>query len=234
LAKKVLFVTGMRFGDTLHVLPIASWLSKNRDVQIDWAYIENMGGFLQPLQDILDASPFINAHVKFNYGDVTNWKGKGVICCWRPYHLIGEEMNARFNNFYDEVYCFGYDKDAYINKEIGFFSEHFAQEHKLGVDYSYKLDYGDVDKKYEICPVKIDKMYSPVLSEVGAVELTDKNGIIKNLQLAAGAKEVITTRTGAAIVLSLARIPFKIRFLDDDYDWYLQLCHQITGRIQRI
>ena len=77
-------------------------------------------------------------------------------------------------------------------------------------------------------------MYSPVLNEVSAVELKENTGIIKNLQLAAGATEVITTRTGAAIALSLARIPFKIRFMDDDYDWYLKLCHQITGRIQRI
>jgi len=77
-------------------------------------------------------------------------------------------------------------------------------------------------------------MYAPVLKEVSGAELSGDVGIIKNLQLAAGAKEVITTRTGAAIALSLARIPFKIRFFDNDYDWYLKICHQITGGVQRI
>jgi hypothetical protein len=224
----------MRFGDTLHVLPIASWLSKNQDVKIDWAYHQEIGGFTQPLLDIFNVSPFINAHVQFNYQTLSNWRGKGVISCWRPYHLIGEELNNKYNNYYDEVYCFGYSKDEYEYRRIGFFTEYFAEEHKLGVDYSYQLEYGEADKTFELFPVKLDKMYSPVLTEVSGVELKENTGIIKNLQLAAGAMEVITTRTGAAIALSLARIPFKIRFMDDDYDWYLKLCHQITGRIQRI
>ena len=232
--KKVLIATAMRFGDSLHVLPIASWLAKNRDVKIDWVYHQNMAGYSQPLVDILNASSFINAVGSFNYEELTPWKGKGVMGCWKPYHLIPDELNAKYKNYYDEVYCFGYSKEEYEHRRMGFFTEHFAQEHNLGVDYSYKLEYGQPDKKFELFPVKIDKMYAPVLKEVGAAELTESDGIIKNLQYAAGAKEVITTRTGAAIALSLARIPFKIRFLDSDYDWYLNICHQITGGVQRI
>ena len=232
MKNKILFVTSMRFGDSLQVLPIASWIHKNLNIKVDWAYHKT--DYINCLRDILVWQPCINAIREYDYNKVTPWRGVNFSGAWRPWCYIGSEMNELCNNYYEKVFCFGYSKEQYQSRQIKFFSEHFAEGYNLGVDYGFKLNYGEVNKKYHDQVVKIDKMYQPVLNDVNGVNLSEDVSIIENLQLAAGAREVVTTRTGAAIALSLARIPFKIKFIDDDWDWYEQLCHKITGGVQRI
>jgi hypothetical protein len=230
--RKVLFISAMRLGDSLHLLPVASWLHKQGNVKLDWMYHKT--NYINSLVDIGIAQPCINAMREFNYDDVSPWKGRQIVGCWRPFHLVADYADKLFNGYYDEIYCFGYSKEGYEHRKIEFFSEHFAQEHGLGVDYDFKLDYGPADPSFKDHAVKLDKMYAPLLQDMQAIELSEDTHILRNLQLCAGAKEVITTRTGSAVALSLARIPFKIKFVDGDFDWYMQLCHQITGGVQRI
>lgn len=232
MSQKILFVTSMRFGDSLHVLPIASWIYKNFGIKVDWAYHKT--DYINALRDILIWQPCINGVREFDYHKITPWNGANYSGAWRPFSQVGPEVNELCNNYYDKVYCFGYSKSDYEERKIKFFTDHFAEEHRLGVDYLFKLNYGDADKRFAEQTAKIDKMYAPLLTDIQGAELKETNSIITNLQLAAGAKEVITTRTGAAIALSLARIPFKLKFVDDDWDWYKQLCHQMTGGIERI
>ncbi len=230
--KKILFVTAMRMGDCLHILPIVSWFCKKYDTKIDWAICDNTP-YYNELVEILSYEKFVNKVHIFEFSSIKKWTESSTInCCFRPYSNISSILNDKFNNYYDDVYCFGFDKNSYDTKSINFFSEHFAEEHNFGVDYQYTLNYGNPDYTYRDKSVKIDKLYAPQIQNTDAINLNETNSIIKNLQLCAGAKEVITVRTGAAIALSLARIPFKIKFIDNDYEWYKQLCHTITGGIE--
>jgi hypothetical protein len=232
-SKKVLFATAMRLGDCLHILPIVSWFCKEYNTKIDWAICDNTP-YYNELVEILSYEKFVNKVHIFQFSSIEEWKTPLTTCCFRPYSNISGILNKKFNNYYDNVYCFGYDNEQYSTKQIKFFSEHFAEEYGFGVDYEYKLNYGNIDYTYKDNLVKIDKLYSPQLQDFDAINLNESNSIIKNLQLSAGAKQVVTVRTGAAIALSLARIPFKIKFTDSDYEWYNQLCHTITGGIELI
>ena len=232
-SKKILFVTAMRLGDCLHILPIVSWFCKRHNTKIDWAICDNTP-YYSELVEILSYEKFVNKVHIFQFSSIQEWKMPSTTCCFRPYSNISDTLNSKFDNYYNNVYCFGYDNQKYSSKNITFFSDHFAQEHGFGVDYEYKLNYGDIDYTYKNNSVKIDKLYAPQLQNIDAIDLNQSNSIIKNLQLCAGAGEVITVRTGAAIALSLARIPFKIKFIDTDYDWYKNLCHTISGGIELI
>jgi hypothetical protein len=233
-SKKILFVTAMRLGDCLHILPIVSWFCKKYNTKIDWAICDNTP-YYNELIEILSYEKFVNKIHIFQFASIKEWTSvSDTICCFRPYSNISNTLKLKFNNYYDDVYCFGFNDTDYRNKRITFFSEHFAEEHGFGVDYEYKLNYGEIDYTYKNNSVKIDKFYSPELEDFDAINLNESNSIIKNLQLCAGAKEVVTVRTGIAIALSLARIPFKIKFRNYDYEWYSSLCHTITGGICKI
>lgn len=234
MEEKILFVTGMRLGDCLHILPIASWLYKKTGLKIDWA-IATSTPYISELIQILHYQSFTDKAFSYNYNEVSPWKGPEVISCHRPYHHIEKDINVLYGNRYSKVYCFGYEKSAYETRSIEFFTSHFVDEHpELEIDWDYTLNFGDPDNNYADSIVKIDKLYNPLIMEIDGVNLGEENTFIKNLQYCAAAKEVITTRTGMAIALSLARIPFKIKFLDGDWEWYKPLCHSITGGIERI
>jgi hypothetical protein len=238
----VLFTTCMRFGDTLHVLPIASWYAKQHGVKVSWAVDQQE--YTQPTLDILAAQPFIDTVHVFNYskhrhpkwpkprGDVLEYNSQEGHSCHRPYHRIGARLPIAKD--YDFIYDFGYVRHVYEHRQMPFFTHHFATEHGFGVDHDYKLEFGEPDYKYAGQVVKLDKFYAPVMQDVEGINLDEKDGVIQNLRYCAGAGAVATTRTGAAVMLSLARIPFGIRFLDDDYDWYKKIVHTITGGIHRI
>ena len=232
--KKVLFATAMRMGDCLHLLPIISWYCKTYDIKIDWAICDKTP-YYKELVEILSYEKYINKVHIYEFSYIKKWvESPKINCCFRPYSNVSNELNLKFNNYYDNVYCFGFDENQYYARSIKFFSDHFAEEHGFGVDYDYKLNYGNPDYTYKDNCVKIDKLYEPQIQNIDAINLDESNSIIRNLQLCAGAKEVITVRTGAAIALSLARIPFKIKFIDYDYEWYKNLCHTITGGIDII
>jgi hypothetical protein len=234
MKEKILIVTAMRLGDCLHILPIASWLYKTTGLKIDWA-IATSTPYISELIQILHHQSFTDHAFSYNYHSISPWNGPEVISCHRPYHHIEKEINDLYENKYSKMYCFGYSKSAYERREIGFFTSHFIDEYQdLGIDWGYVLNFGESDNKYSDAVVKIDKLYNPIIKDIEGVNLGEENTFIKNLQYCSSAKEVITTRTGMAIALSLARIPFKIKFLDGDWEWYKTLCHSITGGIERI
>lgn len=219
----------MRFGDALHVLPIASQYSKEHG-PIDWAVAHEQ--FSEPLCEVLRAQAFINEVHCFHYDHVKDPAWQAPVSCWHPFHEVGDRVNALLGSRYDKTICFGYDVGQYESRKIGFFTEHFAGD--LPIDWDYRLNYGAPDFAYRGQTVKIDKLYRPMLTDYPGVSLLGNQGVLQNLRYAAGAKEVITTRTGAAIMLSLARIPFSIAFFDHDWDFYLPLCHKMTGGIRRL
>ncbi len=235
--KKILFISGLRFGDSLHILPIVSWLHKQRDVRIDWMYhsqVEYIHALVDLVREHAKHEPGINAMRSFNFWEISQWSGKEINPSWRPYITLTDYAHKFYKGFYDEIYCFAYSKEDFEAQTINFFSDHFAQEHGLGVDYDFKLKIGEPDFKFADYPVKIDKMYAPIMQDIPAIELSDKNGIVENMRLCAGAKAVLTTRTGSAVALSLARIPFYIKFVDNDYDFFIKTFHVMTGGITRL
>jgi hypothetical protein len=233
MADKVLIATPMRMGDSLHVLPIASWIHKTTGAEIDWAYskMDYSGAFVE----ILRNQKCIKASLSFDYDAITPWDGKELFSCWRPYNCIDRELHKLTHNYYDQIYCFAYDRRAYEQRRIEFFSEHFAREFGLGVDYGFQLNYNGPDPQFADKTVKLDKFYAPELKTVGGFELPESISIIKNLQYCAGAKQVISARSGSAVALSLARIPFMVKMNGDQNEWefYLRVAHGITGGIER-
>jgi hypothetical protein len=227
---KVLFTSGMRLGDSLHVLPIASWYSKTYGVKVDWAVMRDI--YSKSLVELLSHQAFIGNIHTFHYEAVMNpeWTGE-IHSCHRPFHKVGKKLNEIFSNIYDEVFEFGYDRGMYETHNIRSFYTHLAEEHNFGVDLDFKLEYGLPDDHYKDDTVKLDKMYAPILQSYPGVSLSPRTKVLQNLRWCAGAKEVVTTRTGAAIMLALARIPFTLVFFDNDLEWYLELCHEINAGI---
>jgi hypothetical protein len=225
-----LFVTGMRLGDSLHVLPIASWFCKTNNTKIDWAVANEL--YSLPLEEILLKQTMIENVTRFDYGSVKEpiWPAD-AFSCHRPYHHVERMLNHILGSKYNQIYSFGYDKRAYQEQKIESFPLHLAQEYNFGVDYDYTLEFGVPDSTYKNQTVIIDKIYRPQLQNIRGVQLDDKTPIIKNIQYAAGAQQVITMRTGAAIFLSLARIPYSLVCKDNDLAWYLKMCHEINGGI---
>lgn len=86
----------------------------------------------------------------------------------------------------------------------------YAEEHGMGVDYDFRLNYGEPNYYYQERIVKVDKFESPRLGHVDAFELPSYNSMQLNLQYAAGAKEIVTFTTGFSIMVTLARIPVTI------------------------
>jgi hypothetical protein len=107
--------------------------------------------------------------------------------------------------FGEDVISLGFH--TWPNKYI---PEFYAEEYGLGVDYDFKLNYGKPDYSYDESIVKVDKFESPKLLMVDGINLSAENGMVQNLQLAAGAKEVKTFTTGFSIMATLARIPVTI------------------------
>ena len=58
-SKKILFVTAMRLGDCLHILPIVSWFCKRHNTKIDWAICDNTP-YYSELVEILSYEKFVN------------------------------------------------------------------------------------------------------------------------------------------------------------------------------
>ncbi len=247
---KVLFVTAMRLGDSLMALPIASWYYKTYNIKVDWA-VENSTGnpYHGSLIDILNKQSCVDKIHLFDFKEHSipykEWlkkywakqstKEERPVSCWRPYNNISKEINNYYHNEYNKVFCFGYDREEFSCRRINkYFSEHLAEEHNLEVDYDFTLNYGPANDRYKNNTIKIDKLYDPLLKDIDAISLTDTDSIITNLQYCAGAKEVITTRTGIVVALSLARIPFKLKFFENDYNWYKVLFHGIAGKFEKI
>lgn len=221
----------MRLGDTLHVLPVASWLCRKYNTKLDWAL--DRQAYVEPLATIIRAQPFINKVFFFDYAKLRpkSWP-KDVYSCWRPYHRIGNKLPEASQ--YGGIFDFGYSRVVYESRRMPFFSDHFADEHGFEVDWDFKLEYGKPDPKYAGQTVKLDKFYAPVLEDMPGVTLDEADGPLKNLRYAAGAGNVVSTRTGGAIMLSLARIRQHLRFFDNDWDWYYQMVHSINGGVERI
>ena len=218
--KNPIFTLSGRLGDTILALPIFSWYYKTHGgkaivVLANFAYVEGM-------IDLLNIQECVEKAILSTYTP-RYYRIGGQPYHWNPFKYGLNIEEAPYYNL------------GYKSKTDKYAPEFFAEEYGFGVDYDFTLNYGPVDNTYKEQIVKVDRWKTPWLDKVNAVALTDKNSMIKNLQYAAGAKEVLTVPTGFSILMALARLPMTFyQTKRRGEDWYMTRCFKISGPIKRI
>lgn len=193
---KVIFTNCGLLGDMFLCLPVLSWYYKEYNKKITFALSTHFP-YAKNAEEILRMQDCIEDVLYFDYGDGAHENRTSDNL--GQYHIKKEMFDC------DTLISLGFHKwpDKYL-------PEFYAEEYGFGVDYDFKLNYGEPDYHYKDHIIKLDKFESPRLLDIDGLNLPSNNTIVSNLQLAAGAKKVITWTTGASIMLTLARIPITL------------------------
>lgn len=178
-------------GDMFLCLPVLSWYYKTHGEKVTFALATHFP-YSRDAEELLSMQECIDKVVYFDYVPENYDMGA------QPYHINRDV-------FGEDVISLGFRSwpDKYI-------PEYYAEEYGLGVDYDFKLNYGEPNPMLKEWVLKVDKYEEPKLNNVAGADLPASNGMVKNLQLAACAKEIITFTTGFSIMATLARIPVTI------------------------
>jgi hypothetical protein len=209
-------------GDMFLCLPVLSWHYKTFNQKVTFALSTHFP-YSRDAQELLEMQECIEKVIYFDYTpEIHEYRESDKVM--GQYHILSSALNE----FNDEVISLGFHgwPDKYI-------PEFYAEEYGLGVDYDFKLNYGTPNYWYHDHIVKIDKFEKPQLLDVDGINLACDNSIIMNLQLAAGAKEVITFTTGFSIMATLARIPiilYQPHHLIEHHKMYFDINGGIENR----
>jgi len=216
-----IFTLSGRLGDTLLALPLFSWYYKTKGKKVVVA-LANFT-FVEGMIEVLNMQECVEKAILSTYTPKYYYIGG------QPYHWNPFEYGL--DKYMEEA---PYYNLGYKSKTDKYAPEFFAEEYGFGVDYDFTLNYGTIDNTYAGKRVKVDRWATPWLDKVDAVPLTEENSMIKNLQYAAGASEVLTVPTGFSILMALARLPMTYYQTRRRRDFYMTRCFKISGPIKRI
>lgn len=216
---KVIFTNCGLLGDMFLCLPVISWYYKTYGIKSIFGVSKHFN-YSETAEEILSMQECIDKVIYFD------WIPENYQCGAQPYRINNNAFTEEYKDY--TIYSLGFHRwpDKYI-------PEFYAEEYNLGVDYDFTLNYGDIDYTYKDKDVKVDKYESPQIEFVDAELLDINNGIVKNLQYAAGAKSIITFTTGFSIMATLARIPVIIwqrRELIEHHKMYFDINNGIIER----
>lgn len=210
-------------GDMFLCLPVLSWYSKNHNEKIVFALADHFA-YSKDAEALLRMQPFIYDVIYFNYDEsICESRHPGNL---GNYHIPKKVFNGTAYEGWD-VTSLGFHKwpDKYV-------PELYAEEYGLGVDYDFRLNYGNPNYKYKEYIVKVDKFEDPHLIGFDGINLCSPS-MHENLQYAAGAGKVVTFTTGFSIMAALARIPIELwsyRHLIDHHAKYFDIAGKINWR----
>ena len=178
-------------GDMFLCLPVLSWYYKTYGEKVTFALATHFP-YSRDAEELLSTQECIKEVRYFDYTPENYNMGA------QPYHINRDV-------FGEDIISLGFRSwpDKYL-------PEFYAEEYGLGVDYDFKLNYGEPFQSFKGCIMKVDKFDSPKLHHVEALSPAPGNTMVQNLQLAAGAEQIITFTTGFSVMATLARIPVTI------------------------
>lgn len=222
--RTTIFTNCGKLGDSLFCLPVISDYKKRTGHRTIFA-LSSLFLYSLELKELLEMQWCIDELVYFHHDELKcELRSKENLI---KYHIPRDMLPSPYNEYNFDMYDLGFHKwpDKYI-------SELYAEEYGFNVDYDFVLNYGDIDYTYKDVKVKVDKYEDLQLESFTDYYLLESsNSIVKNIQYAAGAKEVLTFSTGFSVLATLARIPITIyapQHLIDHHKNYFDIHGGIT------